>query len=154
MAGGDAERYIEIAGLAAFTVAFLCFVAWLLRLSVIVRLISDSILVGFKAGAGLTIIMTQLPALFGVPGGGQNFLERGFLLVGQLDQTHYLVLALGATAIVVLLLGEPAVLERQVKRMIADPRAHALVENFFGQWLMLRNMNSLDPGSDGVPIVR
>jgi high affinity sulfate transporter 1 len=106
MAGGDAERYIEIAGLAAFTVAFLCFVAWLLRLSVIVRLISDSILVGFKAGAGLTIIMTQLPALFGVPGGGQNFLERGFLLAGQLGQTHYLVLALGATAIVVLLLGE------------------------------------------------
>ena len=106
MAGGDAERYIEIAGLAAFTVAFLCFVAWLLRLSVIVRLISDSILVGFKAGAGLTIIMTQLPALFGVPGGGQNFLERGFLLVSQLGQTHYLVLALGATAIVVLLLGE------------------------------------------------
>ena len=106
MAGGDAERYIEIAGLAAFTVAFLCFVAWLLRLSVIVRLISDSILVGFKAGAGLTIIMTQLPALFGVPGGGQNFLERGFLLVSHLGQTHYLVLALGATAIVVLLLGE------------------------------------------------
>jgi SulP family sulfate permease len=106
MADGDAERYIEIAGLAAFTVAFLCFVAWLLRLSVIVRLISDSILVGFKAGAGLTIMVTQLPALFGVPGGGQNFLERGFLLISQLGQIHYLVLVLGATAIVVLLLGE------------------------------------------------
>src|SRR5580704_11137248 len=106
MAGGNAERYIEIASLAAFTVAFLCFAAWLLRLSVIVRLISDSILVGFKAGAGLTIIMTQLPALFGVPGGGQDFLERAALLVGQLGQIHYLVLALGATAIIVLLLGE------------------------------------------------
>ena len=106
MAGGNAERYIEIASLAAFTVAFLCFVAWLLRLSVIVRLISDSILVGFKAGAGLTIIMTQLPALFGVPGGGQDFLERGALFLGQLGQIHYLVLALGVTAIVVLLLGE------------------------------------------------
>ena len=106
MAGGNAERYIEIASLAAFTVAFLCFVAWLLRLSVIVRLISDSILIGFKAGAGLTIIMTQSPALFGVPGGGQDFLERGALLLGQLGQIHYLVLALGVTAIVVLLLGE------------------------------------------------
>jgi SulP family sulfate permease len=106
MAGGNAERYIEIASLAAFTVAFLCFAAWLLRLSVIVRLISDSILVGFKAGAGLTIIMTQLPALFGVPGGGQDFLERLALFIGQLGQIHYLVLALGATAIIVLLLGE------------------------------------------------
>ena len=106
MAGGNAQRYIEIASLAAFTVALLCFVAWLLRLSVIVRLISDSILVGFKAGAGLTIIMTQLPALFGVAGGGQNFLERAALFMGQLPQIQYLVLALGTIAIVVLMLGE------------------------------------------------
>jgi MFS superfamily sulfate permease-like transporter len=37
-------------------VAILCLIAWLLRLSTLVRLVSDSILVGFKAGAGLTII--------------------------------------------------------------------------------------------------
>jgi len=106
MAAGNPELYIEIASLAALTVAFLCFLAWLLRLSALVRLISDSILVGFKAGAALTIIMTQLPALFGVPGGGQNFLERGFLLLGQLGQIHILVLALGAVAIFALLFGE------------------------------------------------
>ena len=76
MAGGDAERYAQIASLAAFTVALLCLIAWLLRLSMLVRLISDSILVGFKAGAGLTIMMTQLPSLLGVAGGGHNFLER------------------------------------------------------------------------------
>ena len=106
MAAGNAERYIEIATLTAFTVAFLCLVAWLLRLSIIVRLISDSILVGFKAGAGLTIIMTQLPALFGLPGGGHDFLERAVLMVGQLDETHYVVLALGLVATLGLLLGE------------------------------------------------
>src|SRR6516225_3311464 len=65
MAGGDAAHYAEIASLAGFTVALLCLISWLLRLSILVRLISDSILVGFKAGAGLTIIMTQLPSLFG-----------------------------------------------------------------------------------------
>jgi MFS superfamily sulfate permease-like transporter len=59
MAGGDAAHYAEIASLAGLTVALLCLMSWLLRLSVLVRLISDSILVGFKAGAGLTIIMTQ-----------------------------------------------------------------------------------------------
>src|SRR5437868_8703216 len=73
MAGGDAVRYAQIASLAAFTVALLCLIAWLLRLSVLVRLISDSILVGFKAGAGLTIAMTQLPSLFGVSGGATTF---------------------------------------------------------------------------------
>jgi len=69
MAGGDAQRYAEIASLAGFTVAALCLIAWLLRLSALVKLISDSVLVGFKAGAGLTIAMTQLPSLLGVSGG-------------------------------------------------------------------------------------
>src|SRR3954452_19118826 len=63
LAGGDAVRYAQIASLAAFAVAVLCLIAWIFRLSVLVRLISDSILVGFKAGAGLTIIMSQLPSL-------------------------------------------------------------------------------------------
>jgi MFS superfamily sulfate permease-like transporter len=91
MADGDAQRYAQIASLTAFTVAALCLFAWLLRLSALVKLISDSILVGFKAGAGLTISMTQLPSLFGVAGGGHNFFERAVLFAGQLGHTHYLV---------------------------------------------------------------
>jgi sulfate permease, SulP family len=108
MAGGDAMRYAQIASLAGFTVALLCLISWLLRLSILVRLISDSILVGFKAGAGLTIIMTQLPSLFGVRGGGHNFFERAVLLLGQLGQVHYLVLAIGVLAIAVLFAGDRA----------------------------------------------
>jgi high affinity sulfate transporter 1 len=106
MAGGDVERYAQIASLAAFTVALLCLLAWLLRLSALVRLISDSILVGFKAGAGLTIAMTQLPSLLGVAGGGHNFFERAVVLAGQLGHIHYLVLAIGIVAILLLVLGE------------------------------------------------
>jgi SulP family sulfate permease len=106
MADGDAQRYVQIASLAAFTVAALCMFAWLLRLSALVKLISDSILVGFKAGAGLTISMTQLPSLFGMAGGGHNFFERGVLFLGQIGQTHFLVLAVGVIAIVLLVLGE------------------------------------------------
>src|SRR5882672_4181490 len=106
MAEGDAKRYAEIASLAAFTVAALSFFSWLLRLSVLVKLISDSILVGFKAGAGLTISMTQLPSLFGVTGGGHNLFERAFLLVGQLGQIHYLVLLVGIIAIGLIVFGE------------------------------------------------
>src|SRR6478735_9708592 len=106
MAEGDAQRYAQIASLAAFTVAALCLLAWLLRLSVLVKLISDSILVGFKAGAGLTIAMTQLPSLLGVKGGGHNFFERAFLLAGQLGQMQYLVLAVGLIAIGLIVIGE------------------------------------------------
>ena len=106
MAEGDAERYVQIASLAAFTVAGLCLLAWLFRLSVLVTLISDSILVGFKIGAGLTIAMTQLPSLFGIAGGGHNFFERVYLLVGQLGHIQLVVLAIGAVAIAMLLMGE------------------------------------------------
>src|SRR6516164_6326700 len=106
MADEDAQRYAQIASLAALMVALLCLTAWLLRLSILVRLISDSILVGFKAGAGLTIAMTQLPSLLGVAGGGHNFFERVVLLAGQLGHIQYLVLALGVVAILLLVLGE------------------------------------------------
>src|ERR1700722_717603 len=94
LAGGDAVRYAQIASVAAFAVAVLCLIAWLFRLSMLVRLISDSILVGFKAGAGLTIIMTQLPSLFGVAGGGRNFFDRAAKLAGQLGDRHFVALAI------------------------------------------------------------
>src|SRR3974390_1849627 len=106
MAEGDAQRYAQIASLVAFTVALLSLCAWLLRLSVLVKLISNSILVGFKAGAGLTIAVTQLPSLFGVKGGGHNFFERVVLLAGQLGEMQLLVLIVGVTAIVLIVLGE------------------------------------------------
>jgi sulfate permease, SulP family len=118
MAEGDAQRYGQIASLAAFTVAGLCLLAWLFRLSTLVKLISDSILVGFKIGAGLTIAMTQLPSLLGVAGGGHNFFERALLLVGQLGQTNYLVLAVGVTAIMLLLAGERWLPGRPVALMV------------------------------------
>jgi len=106
LAAGDAVRYAQIASIAALAVAALCLIAWIFRLSMLVRLISDSILVGFKAGAGMTIIMTQLPSLFGVAGGGRNFFDRLVTLVGQLSGIHWIVLTIGLVAILLLLLGE------------------------------------------------
>jgi high affinity sulfate transporter 1 len=106
LAGGDATRYAQIASLSACAVALLCLIAWLFKLSILVRLVSDSILVGFKAGAGLTIIMSQLPGLFGLAGGGHNFFDRAIRLAGQLGDTNLLVLAIGFVAILLLLVGE------------------------------------------------
>ena len=44
-------------------------------------------------------------------------------------------------------LHEPAVLEKQVKRMLADPKSQALIENFAGQWLLLRDLSSVQTES-------
>ena len=51
-------------------------------------------------------------------------------------------------------LHEPAVLEEQVRRMLADPRADRLVINFAGQWLNLRALTDLGSHSFGIPRFR
>jgi hypothetical protein len=48
-------------------------------------------------------------------------------------------------------LQNPAVLERQVRRMLKDERARALGSNFAGQWLYLRNLRGLQPDADVFP---
>ena len=48
-------------------------------------------------------------------------------------------------------LGAPDELRRQVRRMLADPRASALVENFAGQWLYLRNLANTNPDPPTFP---
>src|SRR4051812_11431095 len=80
MADGDPGRWAAISALTALVVGLLGGLAWLLRLSGLVSFISETILLGFKAGAALTIGLTQLPKLFGVRGGGENFFERAWTL--------------------------------------------------------------------------
>jgi mono/diheme cytochrome c family protein len=48
-------------------------------------------------------------------------------------------------------LREPAVLERQVKRMLADPKSKSLVDNFAAQWLFVRNLQSVLPDTQSFP---
>jgi hypothetical protein len=45
----------------------------------------------------------------------------------------------------------PAVLKQQVLRMLADPKSEALVDNFAGQWLYLRNLKNFQPNSNEFP---
>jgi hypothetical protein len=46
-------------------------------------------------------------------------------------------------------LGRPQVLAAQVRRMLADPRSKALVDNFAGQWLFLRELATVAPEVEG-----
>jgi Protein of unknown function (DUF1592)/Protein of unknown function (DUF1588) len=62
-----------------------------------------------------------------------------FFLWSSIPDDQLLHAALGGT------LKQPQVLERQVRRMLADPRSDALVTNFAGQWLHLRNLSASMP---------
>jgi high affinity sulfate transporter 1 len=118
MAEGDPQRWADIAALTALVVAGMCVLAWLLRLSSLVNFISETILLGFKAGAALTIGLTQLPKLFGVKGGGEHFFERLVVLGGQLPDTNFAVLSFGLVALAVLLLGEKLLPGRPVALLV------------------------------------
>jgi mono/diheme cytochrome c family protein len=48
-------------------------------------------------------------------------------------------------------LGNSAVLDQQVKRMLADPKSEALAKNFAGQWLFLRNLQSFQADTSEFP---
>jgi hypothetical protein len=66
-----------------------------------------------------------------------------FFLWSSIPDDELLDLAIAGT------LHEPAVQERQVRRMLADPRARrALVDNFFGQWLQTRNVWLFTPDTN------
>lgn len=106
MANGDVQRWADIASLTALVVAAFSILAYLLKLNSIINFISESVLLGFKAGAALTIALTQLPKLFSVKGGGSGFLERVSVLISQLPLINLAVLIFGFTAIIILVAGE------------------------------------------------
>jgi SulP family sulfate permease len=106
MAAGEPARFAQIAALVGLLVAVLAFTAWVLRLSTLTSFVSDTILLGFKAGAGISIAVTQLPSALGVPGGGDHFLARVGMLVHQVGDANPVVLAMSMGALALLLLGE------------------------------------------------
>jgi SulP family sulfate permease len=106
MAAGDPARFAQIAALVALLVAVLAAVAWALRLSTLSSFVSDTILVGFKAGAGLSIAVTQLPSALGVRGGGDHFLERIATLWTQLGDANPVVVGVTLIALAMLVLGD------------------------------------------------
>jgi sulfate permease, SulP family len=114
LAAGDPLRYSQIATLSAFVVAAMCVVAWVLRLSTLTTFISETVLLGFKAGAALSIAVTQIPALLGIPGGGHNFLERLANIATQFFQMQPIVVGVSLAGLILLSLGEKFLPSRPV----------------------------------------
>src|SRR4030095_15715118 len=71
--------------------------------------------------------------------------QLSFFLWSSIPDDELLRVASGGS------LQTPAVLEQQVRRMLADPKARALVDNFAGQWLQLRNLRGITPNSEEFP---
>ncbi len=106
LSNGDPQRWLELASLTALMVAAISFAAYILYLSSIINFINETVLTGFKAGAALTIMLTQLPKMLGVAGGGSDFFSRVAVIFKQLPQTNEYVLLYGLAAFGLILIGE------------------------------------------------
>jgi len=106
LAAGDTLRQTHLAMAAAVLTGLLAILAWALRLGNIANFVSETILTGFKVGAGLVIASTQLPKLFGVSSGGNNFLSRILDLARHLKETNLPTLLVGLGALTLLIAGE------------------------------------------------
>ena len=130
LSAGDPARYAAISATTAAMVGLMSIATWLLRLSAVVNFISETILLGFKAGAALSIVSTQLPTMFGIPAVGNNLFERLEAVIHHLPDTNPAVLAVSAGALLIIMAGErwlpgrPVALGVVVAAIVAVPLLH------------------------------
>jgi high affinity sulfate transporter 1 len=106
MARGDPAHYAALAACTALLMAGIAFVAWLARAGSTVNFISETVLIGFRAGVALHLASTQLPKLFGVKGGHGDFWERMGEFFRHVGETNATSLMLGCAALSLLILGK------------------------------------------------
>src|SRR5256714_11176846 len=99
IASGDTNRFVALASCAALLTAATAFIAWLIRAGAIVKFISETVMLGFKAGVALWLISTQLPKFCGFKGAHGNFFERITDFFKHIGLTNGSSLVRGLTAL-------------------------------------------------------
>jgi sulfate permease, SulP family len=106
MSLGDLGRQSELAMAVAVLTGLIGIIAWFFHVGNIANFVSETVLSGFKVGAGLVIASTQLPKLFGIATGGNNFFTRLLDIFRHLGETNLPTLAVGLGALLLLILGD------------------------------------------------
>src|SRR2546430_2089702 len=106
LAGGDPARYAVLAAAVAVVVGLLCLLAFAVRLGFVADLLSRPILVGYLAGVALTMIVSQLGKLTGVPMGGDTFVGHLVSFVRHLPQVDPGTLLFAGAVLAFLLVGQ------------------------------------------------
>jgi high affinity sulfate transporter 1 len=104
LVGGDVGKAIALAGILAILVGAVEIAMGIGKLGFVADLLSSEIQVGYMNGLAITIIVGQLPKLFGFSTDGDKFVDELKAFVTNLDQTHAATLAVGVTCLAVLLL--------------------------------------------------
>ena len=103
LAAGGSDAFVALTVTLALVVGVLALVAGLLRLGFLASFISEPVLKGFIIGLALTIIVGQLPKLFGVEKGSGDFFEQLRALLGELGATSGLTLLVGLASLLLVM---------------------------------------------------
>jgi high affinity sulfate transporter 1 len=102
-AAGGSDRYVGLTTALALVTGIVGVAAGLARLGFLASLISEPVLKGFIVGLALTIVVGQLPKLFGIDGSDGDFFAQLWHLLTSLDQTNWATLTVGLLSLVVVL---------------------------------------------------
>src|SRR5262245_26471656 len=109
MASGGSDEFTQLTIALALLVGVITTIAGLLRLGFIANFISEPVLKGFIIGLALTIMIGQLPKLFGVEKEDGDFFEQAWRFLGNLGDTQGRTLVVGLLSLgLILVLREVA----------------------------------------------
>jgi high affinity sulfate transporter 1 len=101
--GGNPASLLAASTMLTLLVGVILVLAGLLRLGFIANFISEPVLIGFKAGIGIVIVVDQIPKLLGVHfQKGPFFFRNLFALAKNIPETSLITLAVGIVMIAVL----------------------------------------------------
>ena len=114
LSGGDPQRAVALAGMMAVVCGVVCIAAGLARLGFITELLSKPIRYGYMNGIALTVLLSQIPKLFGFSVTENGSLRQAWGIVHKLlaGNTNVVALAIGAGTLALILL---------LKRLAARP---------------------------------
>ena len=100
---GGPDDVLAFTGVLAIMTGLFAVVAGVLKLGFLANFISEPVLKGFIIGLALTIIIGQVPKLFGVEREEGNFFEQLWGFLGELGDTHARTLVVGVMSLVVVM---------------------------------------------------
>jgi sulfate permease, SulP family len=116
--GGDPTSLLKASAMLTLLVGGILVLASLLRLGFIANFISEPVLVGFKAGIGLVIVLDQIPKILGIHIPRASFFHNLLAIVRGAPEAKLATLAVGL-AMIVLLVGIERFLPRMPAPLIA-----------------------------------
>jgi high affinity sulfate transporter 1 len=106
LSAGDPQRAVALAGMMAIVSGVVCIVAGLARLGFITELLSKPIRYGYMNGIALTVLLSQIPKLFGFSVTAKGPLRQAWGIVNKVfaGNTNVVALAIGAGTLALILL--------------------------------------------------